>query len=77
MTVSLQLGAGLHLCPANWQNFIRDLRDRGVIQTVNEGFETDTLNQELKPFKAQYIPATRIDFADERHYTMFVLKYGG
>ena len=77
MTVSLKLGSMLYSCPANWVRFIEDLRNRGVKQTVSEGFEIDTLNQELKPFKAHYIPATRVDFADERCYTMFILKYGG
>ena len=77
MTVSLKLNSGLYACPANWVRFIKDLEDRGVKQTISGGFETDTLNQELKPFKAQYIPATRVDFASEKCYTMFVLKYGG
>ena len=77
MTVSLRLGDGLSLCPTNWQNFIRDLRDRGVEQNNLEGFDFDTLNQELKQFKAQYIPQTRVDFANEKCYTLFVLKYGG
>jgi len=75
--VSLKLNGGLYACPANWVRFIKDLEDREVEQTVSEGFTVDTLNQELKPFKAQYIPETRVDFEDERHYTMFVLKYGG
>lgn len=82
MTVSLKLGAGLHSCPANWVKFIKDLRDRGVEQTVSEGFEVDTLNQELEPFKAQYINSdgdnrSRVDFANEACYTLFILKYGG
>jgi len=77
MTVRLKLGPGIHSCPANWIRFIEDLRNRGVKQNVNHGFEIDTLNQELKPFKARYIPHTRVDFEDERYYTMFVIKYGG
>ena len=86
MTVSLKLNSGLYACPANWVRFIEDLEDREVEQTISGGFEIDTfsggfeidtLNQELKPFKAQYIPATRVDFASEKYYTMFVLKYGG
>jgi len=77
MTVSLKLNGGLYACPANWVRFIKDLEDREVEQTISGGFEIDTLNQELKPFKAQYIPATRVDFASEKCYTMFVLKYGG
>ena len=77
MTVSLKLNSGLYACPANWVRFIEDLEDREVEQTISGGFEIDTLNQELKPFKAQYIPATRVDFASEKCYTMFVLKYGG
>ena len=77
MTVSLKLNSGLYACPANWVRFIEDLENREVEQTISGGFEIDTLNQELKPFKAQYIPATRVDFASEKYYTMFVLKYGG
>ena len=82
MTVSLKLGAGLATCPTNWVNFIKDLRDRGVKQTVSEGFEVDTLNQELESFKAQYVKddgnnRSKVDFADEKCYTLFILKYGG
>ena len=77
MTVSLKLSSGLYTCPVSWVNFIRDLKDRGVKQNNFEGFDIATINQELKQFKAQYIPATRVDFANEKCYTLFVLKYGG
>ena len=76
MTMSLKLGKYMSTCPCNWVNFIRDLQNR--VNPDDDGkFGVDILNQELKPFKAQYIPETRVDFEDERHYTMFVLKYGG
>lgn len=82
MTVSLKLGAGLATCPTNWVKFIKDLRDRGVKQNRFEGFEVDTLNQELESFKAQYVKGdgnnrNKVDFADEKCYTLFILKYGG
>ena len=77
MTVSLKLSSALYSCPTNWVRFIEDLRNRRVKQTVSEGFDIATLNQELARFKAHYIPATRVDFEDERCYTLFVLKYGG
>jgi hypothetical protein len=76
MTVSLKLDRSMYLCPVSWINFIKDLRHRNVEQNTFEGFEIDTLNRELKPFKAQYIPSERVDFANEKCYTLFVLKYG-
>ena len=77
MTVSLQLGSMLYSCPANWFRFIRDLETRTGQQ---DGFSVEQLNQELARFKARYIEddkQTRVDFADERCYTMFMLAYGG
>jgi len=78
MTVSLQLGSMLYSCPANWFRFIRDLETRTGQQ---DGFSVDQLNQELLRFKAQYVDGvnlpSRVDFADERCYTMFILVYGG
>lgn len=81
MTVSLQLGSMLYSCPANWINFINDLRKRGVNQNSTHGFDIDTLNQELSRFKAQYVDGvnlpSRIDFKNEKYYNLFVLRYGG
>lgn len=76
MTVSLKLNQALYLCPANWNNFIKDLRRRGVEIGAQDGFEVDTLNRELAPFKARYTNQLRVDFENEQCYTMFVLKYG-
>jgi hypothetical protein len=79
MTVSLQLGSMLYSCPANWHRFIKDLETRLNHNDI-EGFSVDQLNQELSRFKAQYIEddvRPRLDFADERCYTMFILAYGG
>jgi hypothetical protein len=67
----------LYSCPANWFRFIRDLETRTGQQ---DGFSVEQLNQELARFKARYIEddkQTRVDFADERCYTMFMLAYGG
>jgi len=78
VTVSLKLGEHLSACPCNWVNFINDLESRADHDhDCAEGFSVDILNQELKPFKAEYIDDVKVDFEDERHYTMFVLKYGG
>lgn len=76
MTVSLKLKRSLYLCPANWNNFIKDLRQRGVEICDQEGFAVDTLNRELALFKARYTNQLRVDFENEQCYTMFVLKYG-
>jgi hypothetical protein len=79
MTVSLKLGKYLYLCPANWSRFIRDLESR-LDYDDQDGFYIDTLNRELARFKARYIEddkQMRVDFADERCYTMFMLAYGG
>jgi hypothetical protein len=78
MTVSLRLANVLYLCPANWNRFIKDLESR-LDHDEQDGFYIDTLNRELARFKARYIEddkQTRVDFADERCYTMFTIAYG-
>jgi hypothetical protein len=78
MTVSLRLGTALYLCPTNWHRFIRDLESR-LDYNEQDGFCVDTLNQELARFKARYIEdgrRTRVDFANEQCYTLFMLAYG-
>lgn len=81
MTVSLWLGSMLYSCPANWVNFIQDLRKREIKQNDTHGFDIDTLNQELSRFNAQYIDdvnlPSRVDFKNEKYYNLFVLRYGG
>jgi len=79
MTVSLKLGKYLYLCPANWSRFINDLETQ-TEHDCEDGFSIGILNQELSRFKAQYIDSdkqSRVDFANEKCYTLFVLKYGG
>lgn len=66
-------------CPQGWQQFIEDLESR-ISFDDREGFSIDTLNSELEPYQARYYENGRnsfVDFADEKCYTLFILKYGG
>jgi hypothetical protein len=66
-------------CPLGWQQFIEDLKTR-VSLDLRVGFSIDTLNRELEPYQARYYESgcnSFVDFADEKCYTLFVLKYGG
>lgn len=67
-------------CPKGWQNFIEDLQTRLPFDS-REGFSIKTINSELSPFCAVYNDTSHListlDFADERRYNLFVIKYGG
>ena len=65
--------------PLGWQRFISDLKNR-LPYNSREGYSIETLNRELEPFKARIYESgcnSFLDFANERCYTLFVLKYGG
>lgn len=69
----------LYECPLGWQRFILDLENRLPFDSI-EGYSVETLNRVLEPFQARVYESGRnsfLDFADERCYTLFVLKYGG
>ena len=69
----------LYESPLGWQRFILDLKNRLPFDSI-EGYSIETLNRELEPFQARVYESGRnsfLDFADERCYTLFVLKYGG
>jgi len=76
--VRLELESSLMDCPKVWQNFIEDLTRAGLEDRISSGgFTVKTLNHHLNRFGASYLEENNfIDFADERYYTMFILRYG-
>lgn len=72
--IGFELGESMYECPAYWANFISDLQDRELISMK-------IIQQELKKYGAEYHqsdlgePNHWIRFKDEKHYTMFILKW--
>jgi hypothetical protein len=74
--ISIKLDRYMRQCPPCWKNFIDDLRNR-VTPDKDDGFSAETINRELKCFRAIYHTSASLEFYDESRYTFFMIKYGG
>lgn len=74
--IGFQLGKSMSQCPKYWDNFIRYLQKGFYTRDV----AMPVIQQELKKYGARYRlagsePNDYIEFADEEHLMVFVLRW--
>jgi hypothetical protein len=83
MTFSLKLGYLYSDCPLVWQRFISHTQHciHGPGNSSNTGLSKKEIKKALSQFNAEYLDTAPtedgvVDFPSERHYNLFILKYG-
>lgn len=77
--IGFELGESMYQCPKYWANFIYDLQDRE--KDYSRDVSMKVIRRELKKYHARYNqadlgqPNDWISFKDEKHFTMFVLRW--
>jgi hypothetical protein len=77
----MQLGESFIECPPAWCNFVTKTVVRIYGPGYEHGLSTEQIQKELDQFNAVFIDHGAdvdgvVDFPSERHYSLFVLKYG-
>ncbi len=86
MTIRVDLGNVLYLCPPYWVNFVNQLEDKYSSNpapetgyTRDDGFPIEFLNNELSPYFCTFNGQDNkfwLDFQSESDYAAFILRYG-
>lgn len=84
MTIRVDLGNTLYLCPVYWMNFMNYLEDTYSSNpetgyTRDDGFSIEFLNKELEPHGCTFNEKEKrfwLDFQSESDYAAFILRYG-
>ncbi len=84
MSIKVDLGNTLYLCPVYWVNFMNYMEDTYSSYpdsgyTRDDGFSVKFLNNELKKYGCTFNEKKDrfwLDFQNESEYAAFVLIYG-
>lgn len=69
--VTLRLPDKFGDCPQAWQNMITHLQGRKKSDAVPE----EKINQELRKFWGRYVGFGVVEFEDEAHYMLWLLRW--